>query len=104
MRAMWRGRGRGVGPEIEEVELDPSVPSDVQKAALEAQSRYSQMGLVLGVIVVVGGVVLTALGYSGSVSIAFEDGTRKAKLVTGSLGVVIALIGLAVVWFTRFVF
>jgi hypothetical protein len=95
------------GPEtdefpVEEIELDPDLPPEILEQGIEVQRLYSILGLVFGVIIVLAGVVLMVLGFSGSVDIAFQSGTTKAHVVTGSLGIVVALIGAILVWVTRF--
>jgi hypothetical protein len=95
------GTGDGAEFGVEEVEFDVSTPESVMQDATKREYQYARLGLVVGALVVLAGVVLIILGYSGSVDIAFQSGTDKGHLVTGSLGVVIALAGVAILFFTR---
>jgi hypothetical protein len=94
------------GREFEVEELELEIPAGLSPKAVEnlveSQRRYSIAGLVLGSIIIVGGAVLMVLGFTETVDITFESGGSKGHVATGSLGTVLALIGLAIVYFTRF--
>lgn len=87
--------------DVEEIEFDVNTPESVMQEGMKSEYRYARLGLVIGALVVLAGVVLIILGYSGSVDVTFQSGSNKGHLVTGSLGVVIAIIGLGVLFWTR---
>lgn|ERR1022692_4684717 len=90
----------GVEFDVEEVEFDVNTPESVMQEGIKSEYRYARLGLTIGALAVLAGVVLIILGYSGSVDITFQSGRDKGHLVTGSLGVVIALVGLGIIFFT----
>ena len=87
---------------VEELELDAGLPPEIIATGIKAQRTYSVLGLVLGAIIVLGGVILIALGFTGSIDIGFHLGETSGHVVTGSLGIVLALIGGLAIWATRF--
>jgi len=50
---------------------------------------------------IIAGVVLTVLGFSGSVDITFKSGDTTTHIVTGSLGIVILIAGVVVLVETK---
>src|SRR4051794_32336068 len=86
---------------IEEVDVDPSAPQDVQLAALAAASRYAIAGLIAAVLFGAGGVILIALGANGSVSLDLGFGKGHAKIVTSVIGLVVLLFGVFLAHITR---
>lgn len=91
------------GFQIEEVEIDAGDgvrPGTIDKA-VTLENVYAIIGLVFGVIIVLAGVALIAFGFTGSVDIAFESGETKGHLATSALGIVLVIIGAAIVYFTK---
>ena len=66
------------------------------------QLIYSLAGLVLGLACIVGGILLFFHGVAGSSSWVGEVIGVKSKLSDAAPGTVLFIVGLAVVWVTRF--
>jgi len=66
------------------------------------QLIYSLAGLVLGLACIVGGILLFFHGVAGSSSWVGEVIGVKSKLSDAAPGTVLFVVGLAVVWLTRF--
>jgi hypothetical protein len=66
------------------------------------QLIYSLAGLVLGLACIVGGILLFFHGVSGSSSWVGEVIGVKSKVSDAAPGTVLFVVGLAVVWLTRF--
>ena len=66
------------------------------------QLIYSLAGLLLGLACIVGGILLFFHGVSGSSSWVGEVIGVKSKLSDAAPGTVLFVVGLAVVWLTRF--
>lgn len=68
---------------------------------LRGMQAYAMLGLVLGVLIALGGIALIALGFTGSVDITFQSGSSNGHIATGSLGIVVTIVGAAIVRFTK---
>jgi hypothetical protein len=66
------------------------------------QLIYSLAGLVLGLACVIGGILLFFHGVAGSSSWVGEVIGVKSKLSDAAPGTVLFVVGLAIVWVTRF--
>ncbi len=66
------------------------------------QLIYSLAGLVLGLACIIGGILLFFHGVAGSSSWVGEVIGVKSKLSDAAPGTVLFVVGLAVVWLTRF--
>jgi apolipoprotein N-acyltransferase len=66
------------------------------------QLIYSLSGLVLGLACIIGGILLFFHGVAGSSSWVGEFIGVKSKLSDAAPGTVLFVVGLAVVWLTRF--
>ena len=88
----------GGGPEIPAQVLD----KEVWKTALRYQLTYSIAGLALGVICVFGGLVLFVQGVTGSTSWTANVLGLESNISDAAPGAVLFLVGLFVVWSTRF--
>src|SRR4030081_4070988 len=66
------------------------------------QLIYSLAGLVLGLACVIGGILLFFHGVTGSSSWVGEVIGAKGKLSDAAPGTILFVVGLAVVWLTRF--
>lgn len=95
-------RKSGDSFEIEQIDIDPKVDPEIQEKALRGELIYAILGLIAGMICVLGGIALIVLGFTGSVEIAFQSGEIEAKLATGSLGIVVVLLGGLILRFTRY--
>jgi hypothetical protein len=91
---------RDLLPKAERVEVTPSPAVD--KQAVRAQLIYSVSGLVLGLVCLLGGVVLFLRGVTGSASWTGKVLGLESRLTDASPGVVLFVVGLFVVWVTRF--
>lgn len=90
-------------PEIAEVSVDPTgLPPETLDRIVKAESTKMLAGLVAGLVVIGLGVALLILGVAGQVDFEFTKDDTNAKLSTAAVGVVVALIGLAIIWITRF--
>jgi hypothetical protein len=66
------------------------------------QLIYSLSGLLLGLACIIGGILLFFHGVAGSSSWVGEVIGAKSKLSDAAPGTVLFVVGLAVVWLTRF--
>lgn len=87
--------------EVDEIEFHENTPESVVKEGIAREYNYARLGLIVGALTVALGAVLIVLGYSGSVDITFKAGSNTGHVVTGSLGVVIALVGFGILFWTR---
>jgi hypothetical protein len=88
-------------PQVEEVTLPPGVSNEVWMEAIRASKTIAVIGMCVGCVVILAGIVLILLGVSGAVTLEISTGNIDSKLQTGVVGVVIALIGLGVIYFSR---
>jgi hypothetical protein len=77
------------------------IPPEEVGPAIKREYRYGTLGLISGLVAIIAGVVLIALGSSGSVDITLSSGSTSGRLVTSSLGVVLVLVGAFIVRATR---
>ena len=96
--------GDSTEPQNEEVALGGPVSDDTMLLALRAATRVALAGLIVGLIIVLAGVVVILLGVSGQVSWTLTGAWGSSRLQTGAVGVVIVVIGLLVIFFTRLTF
>jgi hypothetical protein len=89
------------GQQVEEITLPATSSDAVVLAAIAASIKVAISGMVIGAAVIIGGIVLILLGVAGSVSWQITGGGINAKLQTGVVGVVITVIGLLIIFFTR---
>lgn len=101
----------GQRPLVSRSELDGPrsvrIPSGVKdpslfRFAVDRQYRYSRVGLAVGCLCILAGLLLLLHGISGSVSWTAQLMHFTSKLVDAPAGIVLAVLGLAVVWITRF--
>ena len=82
-----------------------STPTPAELEAAAAQERlYSYIGLVLGGIIVLVGIYFIAAGIggtSGTIKIPVPGGSTTVEIAAAPTGLVVALIGAAIVWITR---
>ncbi len=72
------------------------------KQAMFYQFIYSLAGLVLGLACVIGGIVLFLHGVTGSTSWTTTFIGGKSKVSDAAPGAVLFIVGLFIVWITRF--
>jgi hypothetical protein len=86
----------------EEVSLHPSVDPAIQREALKGERSNARWGRVVGSSIMLAGIAITVLGFTGAVDIGIAIGDVSATVTTGSLGIVVLLVGAFVIWVTRF--
>ncbi len=75
---------------------------EIIKKGLRNELIYSIAGLIVGVGCILGGLYLSVGGATGSVSWTANIGNFESKLVDASPGVVLMVIGAAIVWVTKY--
>jgi len=78
--------------------------AELVKTIVRGQLIYSLSGLTLGLACVVGGLILALHGVTGSVGWTAKVLGLESKLNDAAPGVVLFIVGLFVVWVTRFSF
>lgn len=86
---------------VEEIRLPPETPPEIVAAALRASTQVALAGLIIGFVIVIAGVVLLLLGVSKAVSWRVSGSWGSSELQTGATGVVVAIIGLGVIFISR---
>jgi hypothetical protein len=86
---------------VEEIRLPPDAPPQTVDRAIRSTQLIALIGLLVGSIIILAGIVLLLLGLTSNVELTVAGEGVSAKVQTASVGVVVALIGLAVVWLTR---
>ncbi|MBU1225537.1 MAG: hypothetical protein KKA22_09195 [Gammaproteobacteria bacterium] len=118
MKVFWDENGDriyfGPGKPIEQPKAQPSKAENrpVPEPPAEPDPRflivaryqfiYSIVGLVLGLVCIIGGMVLFFAGVTGSINWTAKVGNAESTLANGSPGIVLFLVGLFVVWVSRF--
>lgn len=87
--------------DVEEIDFDVSTSEPVIREAIAKEYSYARLGLITGSLVVAVGALFIVLGYSGAVDITFQAGSDAGHIATGSLGVILAFIGLGILFWTR---
>jgi hypothetical protein len=87
--------------QVEQIDLPANTPPAVLETAIIWTAVIAIIGLVIGGVIILCGVALIILGVSGTVTWEITGGGISTKLQTGVVGVVIAVIGLLVVFFSR---
>jgi hypothetical protein len=87
--------------ELEEVEIDPALDPAIQKQLIDAERQNARRGQILGVVIIALGIDLILAGVSGAVDAQFSGMGLTTKLTKASPGLVIAVIGLVVIWRTN---
>jgi hypothetical protein len=88
-------------PILEEVTLPKDTPPEIAKKAINADKTATSGGRVIGAILCLAGVVLVILGYSGNVTWKIVGGGISSSVQTGSLGIIILIAGVIVLWMYR---
>jgi hypothetical protein len=95
------GDAEGDGAQVEEVIIDAEVDPTIIARAIETARQIALVGLGVGLICIISGVVLLVLGVSGAVTWTVSGLGASSELQTSATGVVIAVVGLAVIYITR---
>ncbi len=90
------------GYQIEEVEIDPKLPEKIQDKVVKGEMESAKGGRRIGLGVIVLGVLLTILGATGAVDLRLQGLGLNAHVANAAPGVVLMLIGLFIIWLTRF--
>lgn len=85
----------------EELELDRRLPPATIDKAVSEEYMYARFGLVAGIVVILIGGVITALGLTGTVQWHINGLGLDSTLQTSALGVVFIVVGLILVGVTR---
>ena len=72
------------------------------KDAIQAESKYAIAGLYLGVVCILGGLILFILGVTGATSWTAKILGAESILVDAAPGVVLFIVGLFIVYITRY--
>ena len=88
-------------PQIEEVQIEPSQSPDVQKSIIGEESKHSKRGLITGCVFIMVGVLFIILNIAGAVNIRLVVTGLSAQVDKASPGIVVILVGLAIIWLTR---
>jgi len=97
--------GRGEGPEKPPepmIEVPSDLPPGYWEEATRFQFIYSLGGQILGLGCIVGGIALFWLGVTGSTSWTVKILGAESKLLEAAPGAVLFVVGLFLVWVTRF--
>ncbi len=98
----WLRGDTGPLREEEELEVGGGQPPEFWHRASRYQFIYSILGLVVGVLCVIGGVILFVHGVVGSTSWTTRVLGASSQLSDASPGVIFAVLGLFVIWLTRY--
>jgi hypothetical protein len=85
------------------VQLDPRSDPNTQVKLAQMQLIYSVGGLILGFSCIIGGVVLFLHGVAGSTSWTASVLGMKSQISDAAPGAILFIVGLFMVWVTRFV-
>ncbi|TOB48308.1 hypothetical protein CGK04_23030 [Vibrio parahaemolyticus] len=84
--------------------VDRKTPRTLQKALAKYQLIYSILGLFIGLCCVIGGIFLFVQGISGEINWSINMLEMDSNLMDAAPGVVLFIVGLLVIVFTRFKF
>ena len=84
--------------------VDPSTDSSTQTTLAKYQLIYSIIGLALGLVAIIGGIYLFIKGVTGSMNWSAKILGAESNLVDAAPGAVLFIVGLFVVFVTRFKF
>ena len=89
------------GPKIEEVQIDPNLPPEAQKQIISAEVENAKKGRAFGLLILLLGIILTLVGATGVVDLKLSGFGLNANVAKAGPGVVLMLIGLAVIALTN---
>jgi hypothetical protein len=81
--------------------IPPDAPPWLIKVIVDREYGYGNVALILGWIVVIAGAVMIIVGIAGAVDLTFDVGDTKIHLKTAVVGIVMAVIGAAIILSTR---
>ena len=82
--------------------VSPEKSTEMVEDVIKKQYKYSQSGLFCGLLCIFGGIVLFILGVTGSVEWLFNLFGLESKVINAAPGIILFIIGLFVIWITRF--
>jgi hypothetical protein len=98
----WLRGTTGPLREEEELEVAGGQPAEFWHRANLYQFIYSVLGLIVGVVCVISGVVLFLHGVTGHTSWTTRILGASSQLSDAGPGVIFAVLGLFVIWSTRY--
>jgi len=90
------------GPPRPAIEVPEDLPSGFWEKAMGLEFKYSRAALIVVLACLLGGIVLFVLGVTGSTSWTVKVYGAESKLLDAAPGVVFFVVGLFVLWLTRF--
>jgi hypothetical protein len=87
---------------LEQLTLTPDTPPELAAALAKHQFIVALVSVILGTIVIIFGAVMCILGFAGTVSWKITGLGLSSNVQTGTLGIIIALIGLLIIYFNRY--
>jgi len=103
MASSDNGGTKPPGPPLSLLVGDPRrVPPKTQEALSRHHLIYSICGLVLGLVCVIAGVVLFFAGVTGAMSWTAKFLGAESQILDAAPGAVIFIVGLFIVWITKF--
>lgn len=118
MKVFWDENGERIyfGPGQSKPETEVGAPQQSQGkptqtvaqhdprllAVIRYQFFYSLLGFIVGLACVMGGMVLFFSGIAGAVDWSIKIGNAESTLANGSPGIVLFIVGLFIVWISRF--
>ncbi len=76
--------------------------AEVLQSTTRYQFIYSLAGLILGLAYIIGGIILFLAGVSGNMSWFAEFLGAESAILDAAPGAVLFIVGLFIVWITRF--
>ena len=83
------------------VNSERSFSSEILSNTIENEYKYGKFGLLIGVVAMIGGIFLGIYGVVGSTSWSAKFAGFESSLVDASPGVILFVIGLFIMLFTR---
>ncbi len=87
---------------IRSVLIFNKVKPEIIEQMSQYQIIYSMSGLVLGFICIIGGIVISLLGVTGTITWKMKLLNVSSELDNAIPGVILFIVGIFIVWITRF--
>lgn len=87
--------------QTEEIEIDRRLAPEVQKQLINTEADNARTGRMVGLLVILIGVILMIAGVTGAVDLKLSGLGLNVQVANAAPGVVVALIGLVIVWRTN---
>lgn len=92
-------------PTFEPVTTAAGGPSNsgptIAEITVKSEYRYATIGLIVGGLVALAGVVMILLNISGAIDLTIHVGDNEVKINTAVVGIVVTIVGAAIIFFTR---